>query len=116
MNAPLPSCNQPPANSGTSSRLRRGGGGDGAEGRRGRRKSWRNLIEGFGGLQAVEIPQNRQSFLWKSLEQNSLNLEKLVRMQRGPPLFRHLCSCPRAGLEGRTRAGRGAAARGEREG
>jgi hypothetical protein len=31
----------------------------------------------FGGLQPVEIPQNRQSFLWKSLQKTSGDLEKL---------------------------------------
>jgi hypothetical protein len=45
---------------------------------------------GFGGLQPLEIPQNRQSFVWKSLEQNTPDLEKLGEMQGGPPLFRHL--------------------------
>jgi hypothetical protein len=29
-------------------------------------------------LQPLEIPQNRQSFLWKCLEKNSLVLEKLA--------------------------------------
>jgi hypothetical protein len=30
-------------------------------------------------LQALEIPQNRQSFLWKCLEKTSGNLEKLAK-------------------------------------
>jgi hypothetical protein len=38
---------------------------------------WRNIKGGFLGLQPIEIPKNRQSFLWKSLEQNTLDLEKL---------------------------------------
>jgi len=32
----------------------------------------------FGGLQPVEIPQNRHSFLWKSLQKTSGDLEKLA--------------------------------------
>ena len=32
----------------------------------------------FGGLQPVEIPQNRQSFHWKSLQKTSGDLEKLA--------------------------------------
>jgi hypothetical protein len=32
---------------------------------------------GLEALQPIEIPQNGQSFLWKSLEQNSRDLEKL---------------------------------------
>ena len=44
-------------------------------------KVWRNIKGGFLGLQPIEIPQNRQNFLWKSLEQNTLDLEKLGKMQ-----------------------------------
>jgi hypothetical protein len=44
-------------------------------------KIWRNIKGGFLGLQPIEIPQNRQSFLWKSLEQNTLDLEKLGKTQ-----------------------------------
>jgi len=32
---------------------------------------------GLEALQPIEIPQNGQSFLWKSLEKNSRDLEKL---------------------------------------
>jgi hypothetical protein len=32
---------------------------------------------GLEGLQPLEIPQNRQRNLWKSLEQNSPDLERL---------------------------------------
>jgi hypothetical protein len=46
----------------------------------------------FGGLQPVEIPQNRQSFLWKSLQKTSGDLEKLGERFGGAPLFRRLCS------------------------
>jgi hypothetical protein len=34
---------------------------------------------GLEALQPIEIPQNGQSFLWKSLDENTLNLEKLAR-------------------------------------
>jgi hypothetical protein len=34
---------------------------------------------GLEGLQPIEIPQNGQSFLWKSLEKNSRVLEKLAK-------------------------------------
>jgi hypothetical protein len=30
-------------------------------------------------LQPLEIPQNRQSFLWKSLEENKRDLERLAK-------------------------------------
>jgi hypothetical protein len=33
---------------------------------------------GLDGLQPIEIPQNGQSFLWKSLEKNTRDLEKLA--------------------------------------
>src|ERR1700689_905211 len=68
----------------------RGGVGNTVEGRRERQKIWSTSTLGFGGLQAVEIPQNHQSFVWKSLEQNTLDLEKFGKMQGAPPLFRHL--------------------------
>jgi hypothetical protein len=55
---------------------------------------------GFLGLQPLEIPQNGQRNLWKSLDENTLVLEKLGELQGGPPLFRHVRSSPRAGLEG----------------
>jgi hypothetical protein len=38
---------------------------------------------GLEGLQPIEIPQNGQSFLWKSLEKNSLVLEKLAKKLGG---------------------------------
>jgi hypothetical protein len=44
-------------------------------------KIWRDIKGGFLGLQPLEIPQNRQSFLWKSLERNTLDLEKLGETQ-----------------------------------
>ena len=65
---------------------------------------------GLEGLQPIEIPQNGQSFLWKSLEKNSRDLEKLGEKLGGcgtPPSvpyqgapcrarvpFRSLCSAP----------------------
>jgi hypothetical protein len=60
---------------------RRGGVWNTAEGRREPQKVWRNIKGGFLGLQPLEIPQNRQSFLWKSLERNTLDLEKLGKTQ-----------------------------------
>jgi hypothetical protein len=54
-------------------------------------------------LQAFEIPQNRQSFLWKSLQKKSLNLEKFGKVQGGPPLFRHIRPCRSADNCGRGR-------------
>jgi hypothetical protein len=53
------------------------------------RRVWR-------GLQPVEIPQNRQNFLWESLAKTSLTLEMLGKMQGGAPLFRHLRLAPRS--------------------
>jgi hypothetical protein len=68
----------------------RGGVGNTVEGRRERQKIWSKSTLGFGGLQPLEIAQNRQSFVWKTLEKNTLDLEKLGEMQGGPPLFRRL--------------------------
>jgi hypothetical protein len=36
-------------------------------------------------LQPIEIPQNRQSFLWKGLEKNKRDLERLAQKLGGPP-------------------------------
>jgi hypothetical protein len=65
--------------------------GNTVEGRRERQKIWSPNTLGFGGLQPLEIAQNRQNFVWKSLEQNTLDLEKLGEIQGGPPLFRLRC-------------------------
>jgi hypothetical protein len=58
----------------------------------GRQKIWRVHAYGWGGLQPLEIPQNGQRFVWKSLDKNSLDLEKLAEMLGRPPSFRRLCS------------------------
>src|ERR1700691_3118251 len=71
--------------------MRRSCGWNRAGARGERQKIWRNIIYGFGGLQPVEIPQNRQSFLWKSLQKTSGDLEKLGEKAEGAPLFRRLC-------------------------
>ena len=70
--------------------MRRGGVWNTAEGKREPQNIWRNIKAGLEGLQPLEIPQNHQSFLWKSLDKNSLDLEKLGKMQSLPPLFRHI--------------------------
>ena len=70
--------------------MRRGGVWNTAEERRKSTKIWRNITWGFGGLQLLEIPQNRQSFVWKSLGENTLDLEKLGEMQGRSPLFSHI--------------------------
>ena len=72
--------------------IRRGGVWNTAEERRKSTKIWRNITWGFGGLQPLEIPQHRQSFVWKSLDENTLDLEKLGEMQGGSPLFSRICS------------------------
>jgi hypothetical protein len=44
--------------------------------------SVQNLVKdllGLEALQPIEIPQNRQRNLWKGLEQNSLDLERLAK-------------------------------------
>jgi hypothetical protein len=48
-------------------------------------KSLEGTLEGLETLQAFEIPQNRQRNLWKSLEKNSLVLEKLAKKLGGFP-------------------------------
>jgi hypothetical protein len=46
-------------------------------------KCLEGTLEGLESLQAFEIPQNRQRNLWKSLEKNSLVLEKLAKKLGG---------------------------------
>src|SRR5271156_4928348 len=53
----------------------------------GRQEIWRVHTYGLGGLQPLEIPQNGQRFVWKSLDENSLDLEKLVETLGRPPLL-----------------------------
>jgi hypothetical protein len=79
--------------------MRRGGGGNAAETEAGAEKYLEGHPLGFWGLQPLEIPQNGQRNLWKSLDRNTLVLEKLGKPQGGPPLFRHVRSSPRAALE-----------------
>jgi hypothetical protein len=47
-------------------------------------------------LVTLEIPQNRQSFLWKYLAKRGLDLEILGK-KLGGPLFRRLGESPRNG-------------------
>src|SRR5271168_2799209 len=70
----------------------RAGSGMRPTGGGGRQKIWRVHTYGLGGLQPLEIPQNGQSFVWKSLDKNSQDLEKLAEMRGRPPSFRRLCS------------------------
>jgi hypothetical protein len=58
----------------------------------GRQKIWRVHTYGLRGLQPLEIPQNGQRFIWKNLDKNKLDLEKLAEMLGWPPSFRRLCS------------------------
>ena len=83
---------------------RRGGGWNGADARRGAAINLEKHLFTIWGLQPLEIPQNRQSFLWKSLEKTSRDLESLEKRLSGAPRFRRLCSLVRrcgAGLEDR---------------
>src|SRR5271163_2771728 len=63
--------------------MRPGGVWNTAEGRRERQKNLEKHHLGSGGLQPLDIPQNRQSFVWKSLDKNSPDLEKLGQMRGG---------------------------------
>src|ERR1700722_7451288 len=47
------------------------------------RKSLEKRKMGLGVLQVIEIPQNRQRNLWKSLEKKGLDLEKLGKKLGG---------------------------------
>src|ERR1700722_15557325 len=67
--------------------MRRGGVRNTVEGRRERQKIWSKSTLGFGGLQPVEIPQNGQSFVWKSLEKNTLRFGKAWRIARRPAII-----------------------------
>jgi hypothetical protein len=44
----------------------------------------KNLLD-LEALQPIEIPQNRQSFLWKGLEKNKRDLERLAQELGAPP-------------------------------
>ena len=81
--------------------IRLGGGRNEAGRGRGRQKIWKTLNSGLEALQPLGIPQNRQSFLWKSLEKTDGNLEKLGEKAWRPPLFRRFRP-----LRRRRRAGR----------
>jgi hypothetical protein len=70
--------------------MRRDGVWNEAERRPARRISLDAGHFGFEPLQPLEIPQNRQRFIWKSLEKNGSVLEKLAEKLGSPPLFRHL--------------------------
>src|ERR1700739_788481 len=61
----------------------------------GRQKIWRVHTCGLGGLQPLDIPQNGQSFLWKSLDKNSLDLERLAEILGRLPSFRRFARPPR---------------------
>ena len=69
------------------SRVARGGGmrsrGVQNEAERGRlqQKNLETIKSHFLPLQPLEIPQNRQSFVWKSLDKNTLDLEKVGEKQ-----------------------------------
>jgi hypothetical protein len=67
--------------------MRRGGVWNTAEGKREPQNIWRNIKPGLESLQPLEISQNHQSFLWKSLAKTSLDLEKLGKMQAGRHYF-----------------------------
>jgi hypothetical protein len=54
-------------------------------------------------LQPIEIPQNRQSFVWKSLEKNNRDLEKLGENARRCALVPPPCPLPKR--RGRSRTG-----------
>jgi hypothetical protein len=54
-----------------------------AERRPPRRKNLETDTLGLEALQLIEIPQNHQSFLWKSLEGNTLFLERLGKKLGG---------------------------------
>jgi hypothetical protein len=59
--------------------MRRGGGGNMVEKRRAARKNLEADSLGLEPLQALEIPQNGQSFVWKCLDENTPDLEKLAK-------------------------------------
>jgi hypothetical protein len=43
------------------------------------RKSLEKILLALEALQLIEIPRNHQRFLWKSLEKNKLDLERLAQ-------------------------------------
>ena len=63
--------------------MRRDGVWNEAERRPPRTKNLETDLLGLEALQLIEIPQNHQSFLWKSLERNTLFLEKLGKKLGG---------------------------------
>src|ERR1700683_2791834 len=67
-----------------------------------RRETTKNLERhhlGFLGLQHLEIPQNGQRNVWKSLDRNTLDLEKLAKKLGGPAFVSPPLLPPAGGLE-----------------
>ena len=67
-----------------------------------RRETTKNLERhhlGFLGLQHLEIPQNDQRNVWKSLDRNTLDLEKLAKKLGARLCFAAFALARRAGLE-----------------
>src|ERR1700722_19690372 len=86
--------------------MRRGGGGrrrcgvwNTAERRRETTKNLERHHLGFLGLQHLEIPQNDQRNVWKSLDRNTLDLEKLAKKLGARLCFAAFALARRAGLE-----------------
>jgi hypothetical protein len=74
-----------------ASGIRLNGGG-------GPQKIWSDIIWGFLGLQPLEIPQNGQRNVWKSLDRNTLDLEKLAKKLGARLCFAAFAPARRAGL------------------
>jgi hypothetical protein len=49
------------------------------------RKNLERSLLDLEALQPIEIPQNRQSFLWKALEKNKRDLERFAQKLGGAP-------------------------------
>jgi hypothetical protein len=86
--------------------MRRGAGGmrrcgvwNTAERRRTTTKNLERHHLGFLGLQHLEIPQNGQRNVWKSLDRNTLDLERLAKKLGARLCFAAFAPARRAGLE-----------------
>ena len=81
--------------------MRRDGVWNKAERRPARRKNLEAGLLSLEALQLIEIPQNRQRIVWKSLEGNTLFLERLGKKLGGRPDSAALITATRPGIRAR---------------
>src|ERR1700674_3929497 len=94
--------------------MRSGGVQNAPETGRKKEKNWEGIEGRLEALYPFEIPQNRQRFVWKSLEQNTRLLEKLGKRLGGGLYFATVGSLPPAASDRAGSSLRGAKRRSNR--